>query len=108
MALSKSHTIKAGSIVADLAATMPSCAARCTITYAKDVVVPATYMRVADLSGSKDGVAFSLEVFEDSYRQCLIERQMHTFVPNMEGANFVRQAYEHLKTLPEFADAVDC
>ena len=27
---------------------------------------------------------------------------------DMDGANPIAQAYEHLKTLPEFADAVDC
>jgi hypothetical protein len=25
-----------------------------------------------------------------------------------ESKNFIAQAYEHLKTLPEFADAIDC
>lgn len=27
---------------------------------------------------------------------------------DIEGANPIKQAYEYLKTLPEFADAVDC
>jgi len=27
---------------------------------------------------------------------------------DMDGANPIAQAYAHLKTLPEFADAVDC
>jgi hypothetical protein len=26
----------------------------------------------------------------------------------LDGDNFIKQAYLHLKTLPEFADAVDC
>ncbi len=26
----------------------------------------------------------------------------------LDGANPIKQAYEYLKTLPEFADAVDC
>lgn len=31
------------------------------------------------------------------------------FAPyELEGANPIKQAYEYLKTLPEFADAVDC
>jgi hypothetical protein len=30
------------------------------------------------------------------------------FIPDMEGGNFIKQAYLYLKTLPEFADAVDC
>jgi hypothetical protein len=27
---------------------------------------------------------------------------------SLDGVNPIAQAYEHLKTLPEFADAVDC
>ena len=27
---------------------------------------------------------------------------------NLDGPNPIKQAYEYLKTLPEFADAVDC
>ena len=27
---------------------------------------------------------------------------------NIDGVNPIKQAYEHLKTLPEFAGAVDC
>ena len=31
-----------------------------------------------------------------------------SFAPSLEESNFIKQAYEHLKTLPEFAGAVDC
>lgn len=31
-----------------------------------------------------------------------------SFVPNLEETNFIKQAYEYLKTLPEFSGAVDC
>ena len=31
-----------------------------------------------------------------------------SFTPNLEESNFIKQAYEHLKTLPEFAGAIDC
>jgi hypothetical protein len=30
------------------------------------------------------------------------------FVPNLDGKNFIAQAYDYLKTLPEFAGATDC
>jgi hypothetical protein len=30
------------------------------------------------------------------------------FFPSLEGNNFIAQAYEHLKTLPEFEGAEDC
>lgn len=32
----------------------------------------------------------------------------YKFTPKMDSDNFIKQAYEHLKTLPEFAEAVDC
>lgn len=32
----------------------------------------------------------------------------YEFRVSLEGENFIRQAYLHLKTLPEFADAEDC
>ena len=32
----------------------------------------------------------------------------YVFQVNLAGANFIAQAYEHLKTLPEFAGAMDC
>jgi hypothetical protein len=38
----------------------------------------------------------------------LIERKVYEFTPNLEGANFIAQAYDHLKTLPEFSGAIDC
>ena len=35
----------------------------------------------------------------------IIEVRQYDFVPDMDGPNFIKQAYEHLKTLPEFAGA---
>jgi hypothetical protein len=37
-----------------------------------------------------------------------IQRVVSTFIPSLDESNFIRQAYQHLKTLPEFAGAVDC
>jgi hypothetical protein len=30
------------------------------------------------------------------------------FKVDLDGANFIKQAYNHLKTLPEFSGATDC
>jgi hypothetical protein len=32
----------------------------------------------------------------------------YPFTVDLEGPNFIKQAYEHLKTLPEFEGAEDC
>lgn len=34
-----------------------------------------------------------------------VKKFNYCFVPNMDGGNFIAQAYAHLKTLPEFAGA---
>jgi hypothetical protein len=44
------------------------------------------------------GVANGVEVYS----------KPHSFTPDMDGPNFIKQAYQHLKTLPEFEGAVDC
>ena len=37
----------------------------------------------------------------------LAERS-YSFSANLDGPNFIKQAYLYLKTLPEFSDATDC
>ena len=66
---------------------------------AKDV-----YFKVASVSGGKEsmqaavvGVCGGSTIFNESY----------WFTPDLSGANFIAQAYQHLKTLPEFAGAKD-
>jgi hypothetical protein len=41
-------------------------------------------------------------------KQIKIASEQYSFVPEMKNSNFIAQAYEHLKTLPEFAGATDC
>jgi hypothetical protein len=41
----------------------------------------------------------SFSAFEDTYFECEY---------SLFDANPIKQAYNHLKTLPEFADAIDC
>ena len=48
--------------------------------------------------------------YADSSKEQVIEYKQYTFIPSVAdgSANFIQQGYEYLKTLPEFADAVDC
>ena len=62
------------------------------------------YIKVVRVSGSKEkavaDVSFSSQNFSGS--------KSYEFAPEMVDKNFIAQAYEYLKTLPEFADAQDC
>ena len=50
-------------------------------------------------------VSVSKEV--DGMRHQLASQQF-TFTPSLTRSNFIAQAYDHLKNMPEFAGAVDC
>lgn len=64
------------------------------------------YVKVVDVAGGKESAqarvryASGLSMFE----------RFFDFTPSVadDAANFIEQAYVYLKTLPEFADAVDC
>lgn len=86
MALQKTHTVK---------------------FHGKDVVFQDCYFKVSHIAGSKLNLIVSVDAMS-SRDGSTIERTDHSFTPNMDGGNFIAQAYAHLKTLPEFSGATDC
>jgi hypothetical protein len=62
------------------------------------------YIKVKSVHGGKEAVTASVE-FSDG--QMALQKQF-VFAPDLDGPNFIKQAYEHLKTLPEFDGAIDC
>jgi hypothetical protein len=72
------------------------------------VQVPSAYIRVENvaLSGKTSGVA-QLCVYASEPSNGVVSSSAFGFPYDMEGDNPIKQAYEHLKTLPEFAGAAD-
>lgn len=64
------------------------------------------YIKVDGVDASKESASVSVSISVS--KEAKIVRK-YTFVPSVsDGAsNFIKQAYEHLKTLPEFAGAAD-
>jgi len=75
--------------------------------FGKNVAFQNAYIKVAHISGSKDSVVATVNMMNAKDGQ-IIKQNDYEFTPSMNGNNFIAQAYEHLKTLPEFADATDC
>lgn len=71
------------------------------------VQVPDGYLVINSISGNKTQIGFNVD-YKSSFENDPIKQENFAFFPNMEGFNFIRQAYEYLKTLDEFADAKDC
>jgi hypothetical protein len=77
-----------------------------TTQYGK-IAVPNCYIRVNSVEINKAEAAAAITFYRDNKINALQE-QSHPFAYDLEGPNPIKQAYLHLKSLPEFADAVDC
>jgi len=64
------------------------------------------YINITSLVGDKEKIVARWNAFEKKSGRDIGNGQV-IFAPSM-GSNFIAQAYEHLKTLPEFEGAVDC
>ena len=62
------------------------------------------YVKVESVSGSKEVVTANVTTTAGD----ISKAKFYQFRPDLDGPNFIKQAYEHLKTLPEFIGAVDC
>ena len=85
-----------------------------TIEYTPDgfsqpAVLQNAYIRVESISGNKTSLIFSVVAYNKQNTDMVSAQIMSfAFVPNMNGNNFIKQAYEHLKTVPAFEGATDC
>lgn len=75
--------------------------------FGDDVVFKDVYIKVGKLAGDKEQMGVSV-FFCRTQDGPILQSKNYSFIPVLNESNFIAQAYKHLKTLPEFADAVDC
>jgi hypothetical protein len=75
--------------------------------YGETIVFPNAYIKVVSVSARKDFAAATYKFYKTQNEPELEERTIR-FTYDLEGPNSIKQAYQFLKTLPEFSDAVDC
>jgi hypothetical protein len=79
-----------------------------TVTSPHGFIATDAYHRVENLSiQGKDSISFLLCSKKSSSDPSFAQRQLACDY-EIEGSNPFCQAYQHLKTLPEFSDAEDC
>ncbi len=66
------------------------------------------HIKVTMVSADKTNVVSDVLFRKDTADGAIVKFERHSFAPNMQGENFIKQAYVHLKTLPAFDGAVDC
>jgi len=75
--------------------------------FGKEISFDRTYVKVTHVTSTKTTGALCYKIFEKQEGRCLADRSVD-FPIDLDGPNPIKQAYLHLKTLPEFADAIDC
>lgn len=79
-----------------------------SITTHYGIEVPDAYFRVKYVRlQSKTEMQFSVYGYADPDKQFIVE-SLESCAYDLDGDNPIKQAYEYLKTLPEFEGAIDC
>lgn len=76
----------------------------------KGITIPSAYIRVNNFSGNKDNIAFNVGFYgsaDENGQREMFEQKAYQCAYVLNGENAVKQAYEHLKTLPEFTGALE-
>jgi hypothetical protein len=76
--------------------------------FGEKVLLKDLYIRVDRLDATKQQVNATVGFYRDGEIKIGVHTDVYRFAPALVGDNFITQAYEHLKTLPEFDGAVDC
>ena len=68
------------------------------------------YIKITNVEGNKNKIMLQVCIYKDCNKEEIVSIKKYAFTPSVaEGStNFIQQGYEYLKTLPEYAEAVDC
>jgi hypothetical protein len=73
--------------------------------HSKKITFEGCCFKVVQVTVSKDKANANVHAISDG---STIDQTEYRFNPTLDGKNFIAQAYEYLKTLPEFSGAIDC
>lgn len=72
----------------------------------KSVTIESGYFRVSSVTTKKNTMTFGLGLHASAVSE-MISHETYSCAYDIDGENPIKQAYEHLKTLPEFAGSED-
>ena len=81
-----------------------------TNNFGTESILENVYVKITHIQGDKNLMQADANLFPTvgDEKGESIQTKRVSFTPDLDGPNFIQQAYEYLKTLPEFADATDC
>lgn len=78
-----------------------------TDNFGEDVAIANAYIKVLHTMATKSVCSVMYAIMRSPDGPSL-QQESVSFAVDLDGPNPIKQAYLYLKTLPEFADAVDC
>ena len=87
---------------------LPEFAKSAAFILSTDYVYDGCYGQVISVSVNKEKGQALLTIYEDASKAQILSRQGYEFAYDLNGVNALAQAYNHIKTLPEFTGAIDC
>jgi len=77
------------------------------VNFGIEVEIPNAYIKVKNVDCSKEKTTYTVSI-KKSNDGMLVHNVYGNFNYDINGENPIKQAYLHIKTLPEFAGAIDC
>lgn len=74
----------------------------------KGVQIKDAYIKVRNYFGDKTTLSFEVVTQANAESQEYVDSKGYSCEYDLTGDNALKQAYKHLKTLPEFEGAKDC
>lgn len=71
------------------------------------VSISNAYIKVGVINGNKENMGATVLFYKEK-DNLIVQQKQYEFSVDLAGKNFFAQAYDYLKTLPEFAGAIDC
>ena len=79
-----------------------------TDNFGEEIQFPNAYIRVETVTATKTQATAEVVICKNAGDKQL-SNKFYSFQANLDsGANHIKQAYQFLKTLPEFSGATDC
>lgn len=75
----------------------------------EESVIKNAYIQIYEISGGKLNLNVNYFIKQEN-KINVVDKRSFVFSPSVEpnSANFIAQAYDHLKAMPEFDGSVDC
>lgn len=79
-----------------------------TDSFGESRIFEDAFLVVSGVSGNKNRIMIEYKIYKNRDCKHIIMSSCEKFTPDLDGPNFIKQAYLYIKSMPIFTDARDC